>query len=239
MPAVPCRPDELGRRRLAPDDALPAPAAHAVWRPVWQDGRVVDLTLVRVEGEALRYLSLVPGQSPAMSEMFPDFRLDGRMAAFFAVAETGTPFRSTRRATAGREAGVMAAHRDDGGNVVVQLEPAAPLSDDTSRRDARRWQRLLEDSPLGIAVLTLDGYVLEVNPALLAMLARPPEEVLGVRFHDFAHPQDGTRMDRERLMRTGYATLVKRYVRGDGGELWLRATANLVVEDGEQRMLSI
>ena len=71
------------------------------------------------------------------------------------------------------------------------------------------------------------------------MLDRAPDEVVGALFHDFAAPGDRTRLDRDLLMRTGHATLVKRYLRGDGRELWLRAATSLVEEDGEQRVLSI
>ncbi|HEX8151357.1 MAG TPA: EAL domain-containing protein, partial [Pyrinomonadaceae bacterium] len=66
-----------------------------------------------------------------------------------------------------------------------------------------------------------------------------PDEVIGALFHDLAYPQDATRLDRDLLLRTGHATLEKRYRRGDGREVWLRAATSLVVEDGEQRVLSI
>ena len=219
-----------------------APRTRARWQPVVVQERVVDLVLHSVEGEARHLLSL-PEQGAAgrtMTSLFPDSPIDGRLAAFCAVASTGRPFRLTRPATPRSPAVVLAAHRSEDGEVVVEAHPGPAGGEPVASRDERRWQRLFEDAPLGVAVLTLDGYVLEANRALCAMLDRPPEDVVGALFHDFAYAHDTTRLDRELLQRTGHATLEKRYRRGgDGRELWLRAATSLVVEDGEQRVLSI
>ena len=226
----------VDRRRAGRRDVI-----AATWHPVVRDGRVVDLVLVAVSGGAEHLLAL-PDDSAVgrtMTSLFPDSPVDGRLAAFCRVAATGRPFRLTRPATPRSPAVVLVASRSAAGEVVVTVEPDAGVGSTSSSRDERRWQRLFEDAPLGVAVLTLDGYVLEANRALLAMLDRSAEEVVGALFHDFAFPGDNTRLDRELLLRTGHATLVKRYARGDGREVWLRAATSLVVEDGEQRVLSI
>ena len=214
---------------------------RALWRPLLAEERLVDFVLVAVEGGADSLLSLPPDAvGRTLTELFPDSPADGRLAAFRAVAQTGRPFRLSRPSTATRPEVAYAITRAVSGDVVVEVdrEHAAPPSR-SQARDARRWQRLFEDTPLGVCVVTLDGYVLEANRVLLSMLDRPAEQVLGTLFHDFAAADDGTRLDREVLMRTGHATMEKRYVRGDGRELWLRAAASLVVEDGERRVLSI
>ena len=237
-------PDPAGR------DAAPAaaPAGRctpgAVWEPVGADGDVVDLRLVQVD-PVRRVEFALPTDRPIvgelMSSLFPDSHFDGRLAAFTAVARSGQPFRLTRPRTAGHPRVELIASRADDGSVVVLArtvpdgEPGAP----GSSQDQERWRRLFDDTPLGVAVLTLDGYVLEANRALCAMLRRPLPEVVDRRFHDFAHPEDGTRMDRAVLLRIGHANMQKRYLRADGTDLWLRVTASLVVEDGEQRVLSI
>ena len=217
------------------------PAVRATWHPVVVQGRVVDLVLARVEGGEEHLLALPPHAAAGrtMTSLFPDSPIDGRLAAFCAVAATGRPFQLTRPATTHSPSVVLVARRSPAGEVVVDVEPVPAGAGAASSRDERRWQRLFEDAPLGVAVLTFDGYVLEANRALCAMLDRSPDEVVGASFHDFASPDDPTRLDRELLQRTGHATLVKRYRRRDGSEVWLRATTSLVVEDGEQRVLSI
>ncbi len=215
---------------------------QAVWRPVREDGQVVDLELVHAEGD--RGVLGLPDDDAAlgarMTALFPDARVDGRLAGLCAVAAGGPPFRLTRPASAARPPVVLVAHRSaDGDAVVVVLEPPPDDGAGSQTRDEHRWQRLFDDTRLGVLVLTLDGFVLEANPAICALLGRPLHEVVGVRFHDFAAPHDETRVDRELLLRSGHATLLKSYLRSDGRTLWLRAAVSLVVEDGERRMLSI
>jgi diguanylate cyclase (GGDEF)-like protein/PAS domain S-box-containing protein len=209
---------------------------------VEQGGRVVDFLLQEVDDGAERLLALPPGVAAGqrMTVLFPDCVIDGRLPAFRAVVETGRPFRLTRPSTPARPEVALVVSRAPSGDVVVELEPegARPASP-PSLRDARRWQRLFEDTPLGVCVVTLDGYVLEANRVLLAMLDRPAEQVVGALLHDFAAADDRTRLDRERLLRTGHATMEKHYRRGDGRDLWLRVAASLVDEDGEHRVLSI
>ena len=215
---------------------------RAVWRPVSQGGRVVDFVLHDVDRGVEHLLSLPPGVSTGvrLTAVFPDSTIDGRLAAFRAVVETGRPFRLSRPSTPTRPEVVLVVSPTPSGDLAVELEPdgARPVAT-TVVRDARRWQRLFDDTPLGICVVTLDGWVVEANRVLLAMLDRSADEVVGARFHSFSAPDDHTRMDRERLLRTGHATMEKRYRRGDGRELWLRLAASLVDEDGAHRVLTI
>ena len=231
-----------GERRRGRNAAQASRPPRAVWRPVEQGGRIVDFLLHEVDPGAEHLLSLPSGGAAGqrMTVLFPDAVLNGRLPAFRAVVEHGRPFRLTRPSTPTRPEVCFAVSRTPSGDVAVEVErrgerPAAP----GDVRDARRWQRLFEDTALGVCVMTLDGYVVEANRVVLAMLDRPAEQVVGALFHSFAAPGDSTRLDRERLLRTGRATMEKRYRRGDGQELWLRVAASLVVEDGEHRMLSI
>ena len=119
------------------------------------------------------------------------------------------------------------------------MAPPATAPPVGAGRDGRRWQRMFDDAPLGVLVLTFDGQILEANRALFAMLVRRPDEVLGRHFHDFAAPGESTRLDRDLLLRTGHAGMEKSYLRGDGSLLWLRVSTSLVIEDGEHRILAI
>ena len=215
---------------------------RAVWRPVVQDGRVVDFVLQEVD-DGTQHLLALPAEAGAgarMTVLFPDCTIDGRLPAFRDVAETGQPFRLSRPSTPTRPEMSFAVSRSPSGDVLVEVEPdSARSAGPSAERDALRWQRLFEDTPLGICVATLEGDVLEANRVLLGMLDRTAEEVVGARFASFAAPDDHTRLDREQLLRTGHATIEKRYRRGDGRELWLRVAASIVVEHGEHRVLSI
>ena len=227
-----------GRPRAAPGAA----PLRAVWRPLADGGRVVDFVLHHVDDGAELLLSLPAGvpTGARMTELFPDSVIDGRLSAFRNVVETGHPFRLSRPSTPMRRAVSFAVSSTPAGDVVVEVESeAAQPSVPSAARDAVRWQRLFDDTPLGICVATLDGYVLEANRVLLAMLDRPAELVVGARVNSFGAPDDPTRLDRERLLRTGHATMEKRYRRGDGREVWLRIAASLVMEQGEHRVLSI
>jgi PAS domain S-box-containing protein len=118
---------------------------------------------------------------------------------------------------------VLAVSRTPSGNVVVEVEPEGrPAAVAVGRAGRPALAAAVRRHRARICVVTLDGYVLEANRVLLAMLDRPAEEVVGARFHEFSAPDDRTRLDRERLLRTGHATMEKRYRRGDGRELWLR-----------------
>ncbi len=198
---------------------------------------MVDLALVQVTGDDLRGLGLPddPESGRPMSALLPGSAVDGRLAALCGVATGSTPFRLTRPATRRSPALVLTAHRAADGDVVLQVRPSergasAPLAD--------RWQARFAQAPLGVVVLTLDGYVLEANQTLVDMVGRPCEDVLGAQFHSFAHPSARERLDRGELLRTGRARLEKRYRRGDGQDVWLRTATRLVVEQGERRVLS-
>jgi len=237
-------PADVSASLRSEDVAGPAPGAPPAtgwWRPLRVAGRVVDLVLVDVTGDPA-LVGLPPredGLGALFSAVFPDAAVDGRLAAFCRVAETGTPLRLSRPATATRAPAVLLVERS-GDQVTAHFErPSARPDVPAESRDEHRWQRLFHDSPLGVVVMSLDGFLLEANPAMCQMLGRPLEEVVGARLHDFAHPTDGTRLDRALLMRTGHATMRKRYVRGDGTDLWVRSAASLVVEDGEPRTLCI
>ena len=218
-----------------PDDPAPGPP-RVVWRAVRDGAQVVDLRLVRVEGDRRAFGLPVQGaaKDASLSALLPDAAVDGRLAGLCAVAEDGRPFRLTRPASGSRPSDVLVAHRSGTDEVVVTLEPPV---DRPETRDEQRWQRLVDDTRVGVLVLTWDGFVLEANRAVGALLGRPLHEVVGRRLHDFAFPQDTTRVDRELLLRTGHARLLKRYRHGDGSERWLRSTVSLVVEEGERRML--
>jgi PAS domain S-box-containing protein len=95
-----------------------------------------------------------------------------------------------------------------------------------------RFRQAFDQSALGMALLGLDGRLLEVNPALCRLLGRAADELRGRDLHDFTHPDDvAIDVARAKQLRDGSVACYeteKRYRRGDGGMVWLLLTASLV-----------
>jgi PAS domain S-box-containing protein len=54
----------------------------------------------------------------------------------------------------------------------------------------QRFRRAMEDSAIGIAVVGLDGRILETNPPFAAMLGYSREEIEALTFFQITHPDD-------------------------------------------------
>ena len=92
------------------------------------------------------------------------------------------------------------------------------------------------NAPMGIALATPDGLLLDVNPALSAMVSRSAEDLSGVSVLDLVAP------DAVELARKAHGLLVAagrpmrletRLTRPDGGELPVQVTASRVPEGPE------
>ncbi len=72
-------------------------------------------------------------------------------------------------------------------------------------------------SPAGIALVSMDGSWLKVNPALCKILGYSQEELTGLRFQDVTHPDDLTASNQnlEKLLDGHSSTYEteKRYIR--------------------------
>ncbi|MHB8680851.1 MAG: putative bifunctional diguanylate cyclase/phosphodiesterase [Acidimicrobiales bacterium] len=105
-----------------------------------------------------------------------------------------------------------------------------------------RFRSAFEDAPIGMALATLDGLVIRSNRAYGAILARAPEDLVGLTIGDFTHPDDRDRTDA--AMRAiaerrsdGYE-LEKRFVRPDGQEVWTHVHVSCVRDSsGEPQYL--
>ncbi len=91
------------------------------------------------------------------------------------------------------------------------------------------FRRLFDESPTGMAVLSRDGRWLQVNRALCEMLGYLEEDLLGREFSAVAHPDDSTQgAELTRRLVAGESsgfTVDKRYLRKDGGEIWIKVTS--------------
>ena len=102
------------------------------------------------------------------------------------------------------------------------------------RQSEQRLQVVFSQSPLGIALFGPDGRTVLANPAFQKMLGYTGEELSEMHFRDFTHPDDcaGDTLLYGQLMqgeRQNYQ-LVKRYIRKDGQEVWVRLSVSLARE---------
>ena len=103
------------------------------------------------------------------------------------------------------------------------------------RQSEARFRLTLENAPIGVALVGLDGTLVDVNPAFGAMLGREPEDLVGTTFQAITHPDD---LDADlALLRQLVAgdipryAMEKRYFAIDGRIVWARLAVALVRDD--------
>ncbi|OWK19234.1 hypothetical protein AJ88_44195 [Mesorhizobium amorphae CCBAU 01583] len=93
----------------------------------------------------------------------------------------------------------------------------------------QRFRRAMEDSAIGVAIVGLDGRILQTNPAFATMLGYSREEIEALTFFQITHPDD---------LQIGKDTMIslkegkidafhfeKRYLRKDGTPVWAQLPA--------------
>ncbi|GIX30188.1 MAG: hypothetical protein KatS3mg124_0660 [Porticoccaceae bacterium] len=105
------------------------------------------------------------------------------------------------------------------------------------RRSEERFRVTLENAPVGLAIVTLEGRFAEVNRALADMLGYSREELRSLTFQEITHPDDlAADLDNVRRLLAGEIPnyrMEKRYLRRDGALLPARLHVALVRdEDG-------
>jgi len=100
-----------------------------------------------------------------------------------------------------------------------------------------RFRAMFDGAAIGIAICTLDGHILESNPALTRMLGYSREEFVGMhgsQFHPGDFQQDEVLLGE--LMRGERESfqLEKRYRRKNGSPVWGNLTVSMVRDSGGQ-----
>lgn len=100
------------------------------------------------------------------------------------------------------------------------------------RNSEQRFRLTFADAPIGMAIVSLDGTMLQANAAFAEMLGRTTTDLLGRTFQELTHPDDLT--DNLELLNrllggeiSGYQ-IQKRYLHTSGDPVWARLTATLV-----------
>ena len=108
------------------------------------------------------------------------------------------------------------------------------------RQNEVQFQAAFESAPLGMALVSPDRRLLDVNQRLCEMLGYSKTELLSKSFNDFTHPEDrqGGR-ERFRQILAGevpYNSAEKRYLRKDGSIVWV-LVSNSLVRDAQENPL--
>ncbi|MBR7743760.1 EAL domain-containing protein [Phycicoccus sp. BSK3Z-2] len=164
---------------------------------------------------------------------------------------------STRALRGERVVGERIASTDRDGRTRVMSVDAVPLShgDDVPGRAVLMWQdvtedhvalerlrreraradRLIADSPQGVAVLDTMGVITQANRALVAMLGRPAAEIVGLRASDLVPlaAADVEAFVEDTILSAGRLVEAEWAVPGPGGAIVHVATSSRFVPDPE------
>ncbi len=104
--------------------------------------------------------------------------------------------------------------------------------EDQLRTSEERLRSTLDYAPIGMALFTLDGYWLDVNPAICQILGYPSEELFQKTFKDLTHPDD-LELDLQPIedLLAGKIDLYrmeKRYFHKEGHVIWTLLSVSLV-----------
>jgi PAS domain S-box-containing protein len=109
----------------------------------------------------------------------------------------------------------------------------AMFSDITALRETeKRFRKVFEEAAIGMALMDMDGNLLDANPALQKMLGYSKEELAHLSYKEYTHPKDSptsARLFRELAegKRDSYSR-EKRYIRKDGRVVWGQVTVSLL-----------
>jgi diguanylate cyclase (GGDEF)-like protein/PAS domain S-box-containing protein len=124
---------------------------------------------------------------------------------------------AAERETAERENRVRAEAAEREARQAADHLRALELSD-------RRFHSAFTHAAIGMALVSVDGRVLQCNPALTLLLSRNEDEIVGAAFRDFLNPFDAARFDTELLQidrqHGDGLQLELRVRRPDGREAW-------------------
>lgn len=105
-------------------------------------------------------------------------------------------------------------------------------AEDAQREAETRFRAAFERSPLGIALTTLEGHIIDANAAFSEMAGRSEAELIGVDLRMLVHPED-----RERIVAEGGARAMgerdtppaaARLLHTDGRVVWMMSDVSLV-----------
>lgn len=161
---------------------------------------------------------------PAYQDVF--IRKDG---GFFPVVYNASPL-----VAGGRITGVVISFRDD---------TERRTAETVLRESEERFRRVFEEGPLALALVGRNYRFLKVNAALCRMVGYTEAELLKLSFPEITHPDDvaaDVELSKKLFGREiPYFRMQKRYVKKDGGIIWINLTASAVHDRQGQPLYGI
>jgi diguanylate cyclase (GGDEF)-like protein/PAS domain S-box-containing protein len=112
-----------------------------------------------------------------------------------------------------------------------------------SHPEEARFAEIFRAFPVGVALLTDEGFFLEVNDALCGLLGYPREDLVGSPFARLVHPDELEAAQDVRLRVVGRgesrARSERRLVRSDGAVIWVLVNTRRYEEDGTAFSVSV
>ena len=103
------------------------------------------------------------------------------------------------------------------------------------RKSEEQFRHAFEDASIGMALVSLDGHWIKVNPALCPILGYSSEELLALTFQDITHPDDleADLSYANQLLAGRISTyqMEKRYFHKQGHIIWILLNASLVQDE--------
>ncbi|MBB4284480.1 hybrid sensor histidine kinase/response regulator [Roseospira goensis] len=112
--------------------------------------------------------------------------------------------------------------------MVCEDEAVTPEAPAQERRSEGRFRNAFDQAPHGMALMDIEGRWRRVNPALVEMLGRPPEALIGRSVLSVTHPDDWAAetawLDAALAGDDTPFDAEKRFLRPDGTLVWARVT---------------
>ncbi len=130
----------------------------------------------------------------------------------------------------GWQGGVVSVVRDVSQRVRAEREGRA--AEEALRRSESRLRSIFEHAGLGLALVGLEGRILDPNPAMCRITGRPRERLVGASWRELT-PEEDMVLEAplvEELLsgRRDHYTIQKRYLRPDGDTVPVRVTVSLL-----------
>jgi PAS domain S-box-containing protein len=105
-------------------------------------------------------------------------------------------------------------------------------ADETLRESEERFRKLFEGSPIGMVMTGKDMGIVRANSAFCKMMGYPEDELHGMTFRNFTHPEQMGADEVAVLLLVAKKIPIyrteKRYIKSDGSIIWGSTTVNLI-----------
>ena len=119
----------------------------------------------------------------------------------------------------------------------VELKAAL---EETLQKSDERYRALVEGINDAIFHIDTAGNFTYVSPAIERITGYQPEEIIGINYARFVHPDDlPTLIDLKHAPAEQYGSFELRAFKKDGAPGYFRVSGNLVIEDGERTMIGV